>query len=104
YLGQVYGLRAFNYFWLYRTYGGVPLNTETKIIDGVTTAEPLYLERSSPRATMELIKSDIEKSETLFGDNLSITEGASIWSKSATLMLKAEVYLWSAKVTTGDQA
>ena len=28
----------------------------------------------------------------------------SIWSKYATLMLKAEVYLWSAKVTTGDQA
>lgn len=103
YLGQAYGLRAFNYFWLYRTYGGVPLNTDTKIIDGVTTAEPLYLERSSPGATMELIKSDIEKSETLFGDNVSMAEGASVWSKYATLMLKAEVYLWSAKVTTGDQ-
>lgn len=103
YLGQFYGLRAFNYFWLYRTYGGVPINTETKIIDGVTTAEPLYLERSTPKATLDFIKSDIAKSEEKFGTNVSMPDGSSVWSKYATLMLKAEVYLWSAKVTTGDQ-
>lgn len=103
YLGQFYGLRAYNYFWLYRTYGGVPLNTDTKIIDGTTTAEPLYLERSSPKATLDLIKSDITKSEQNFGTNVSMPDGPSVWSKYATLMLKAEVYLWSAKVTTGDQ-
>ncbi len=103
YLGQFYGLRAFNYFWLYRTYGGVPINTDTKIIDGVTTAEPLYLERSSPKATLDFIKSDITKSEQNFGSNITMPDGPSVWSKYATLMLKAEVYLWSAKVTTGDQ-
>jgi starch-binding outer membrane protein, SusD/RagB family len=104
YLGQFYGLRAFNYFWLYRTYGGVPINIETKIIDGVTTAEPLYLERSSPKATLDFIKSDVTKSEEKFGTNVTMPDGPSVWSKYATLMLKAEVYLWSAKVTTGDQA
>jgi len=103
YLGQLYGLRAFNYFWLYRTYGGVPIVTEVKVLEGVTSAEPLYLERSSPKQTLDFIKSDVNKSEELFGSNLTMTDGKSIWSKYATLMLKAEVYLWSAKVTTGDQ-
>ncbi len=103
YLGQLYGLRAFNYFWLYRTYGGVPINKETKIIEGVTTAEPLYLERSSPKATLDFIKEDINKSEASFGSDISMPYGPSVWSKYATLMLKAEIYLWSAKVTTGDQ-
>jgi starch-binding outer membrane protein, SusD/RagB family len=103
YLGQFYGLRAYNYFWLYRTYGGVPVNQDTKIIDGVTTAEPLYLERSSPKATLDFIKSDIVKSEQNFGSNVSMPDGPASWSKYATLMLKAEVFLWSAKVTTGDQ-
>lgn len=103
YLGQFYGLRAFNYFWLYRTYGGVPINTETKIIDGTTTAEPLYLERSSPKATLDFIKSDVAKSLDNFGTDVSMPNGPAVWSKYASLMLKAEVYLWSAKVTTGDQ-
>lgn len=103
YLGQFYGLRAFNYFWLYRTYGGVPLNTDTKIIDGTTTAEPLYLERGTAQATLKLIKEDIDKSLNKFGTDVTMPYGPAAWSKFATLMLKAEVYLWSAKVTTGDQ-
>ncbi len=104
YLGQLYGLRAFNYFWLYRTYGGVPIVTEVKVLEGVTSAEPLYLERSTPKQTLDFIKSDIVKSEQLFGSNVTMTDAKSLWSKYATLMLKAEIYLWSAKVTTGDQS
>ncbi|NCB06717.1 MAG: RagB/SusD family nutrient uptake outer membrane protein [Bacteroidia bacterium] len=103
YLGQLYGIRAFYYFWLYRTYGGVPIVTDVKVLNGVTTAEPLYLERSSPKTTLDFIKSDIDKSEQNFGNNFTINGGKSLWSKYATLMLKAEIYLWSAKVTTGDQ-
>lgn len=103
YLGQLYGIRAFYYFWLYRTYGGVPIVTDVKVLDGVTTAEPLYLERSTPKQTLDFIKSDIENSVQKFGTNVTMTNGKSTWSKYATLMLKAEVYLWSAKVTTGDQ-
>ena len=103
YLGQLYGLRAFNYFWLYRTYGGVPINNETKIIDGVTTAEPLYLARSSAKATFDFIKEDINKSVSSFGTNVTMPNGPSNWTKYASLMLKAEIYLWSAKVTTADQ-
>lgn len=104
YLGQLYGIRAFYYFWLYRTYGGVPLVQEVKVLNGVTTAEPLYLERSSPKTTLDFIKSDIIKSEQLFASNTAIKDNKSTWSKYATLMLKAEIYLWSAKVKTGDQS
>ncbi|WP_118196604.1 RagB/SusD family nutrient uptake outer membrane protein [Albibacterium indicum] len=103
YLGQLYGIRAFYYFWLYRTYGGVPLATDTKVLEGTRTAEPLYLERSSPKETLDFIKNDVEKSINQFGSNQTIGGNKSHWSKFASLMLKAEVYLWSAKVTTGDQ-
>jgi hypothetical protein len=104
YLGQLYGIRAFYYFWLYRTYGGVPIITETKVLNGVTTAVPLYTARSTPKETLDFIKSDINKSEQLFGTNLTMLDRKSVWSKYATLMLKAEIYLWSGKVTTGDQS
>ncbi|MCE1198887.1 MAG: RagB/SusD family nutrient uptake outer membrane protein [Marinilabiliales bacterium] len=103
YLGQLYGIRAFYYFWLYRTWGGVPIITDVKVMNGVTTAEPLYTARSTAKATLDFIKADVNKSETLFGSNVTMTDAKSVWSKFATLMLKAEVYLWSAKVTTGDQ-
>jgi hypothetical protein len=104
YLGQLYGIRAFYYFWLYRTWGGVPIVTDVKVMNGVTTAEPLYSERATPKATLDFIKADVTKSETLFGSNVTMTDAKSIWSKYATLLLKAEIYLWSAKVTTGDQS
>jgi len=104
YLGQLYGIRAFYYFWLYRTYGGVPIVTETKVIEGTTSAEPLYTERSTPKQTFDFIKQDITKSLDYFGTNISTPETKSLWSKYATYMLKAEVYLWSAKVSTGDQS
>ena len=32
YLGQAYGLRAFYYFDLYRTYGGVPLRLNADVV------------------------------------------------------------------------
>ena len=103
YLGQLHGIRAFYYFWLYRTYGGVPVVTDVKVLDGVVTAEPLYVERASPKQTLDFIKADIDKSEQSFSTNVTINDAKASWSKYATLMLKAEVYLWSAKVTTGDQ-
>ena len=104
YLGQLYGIRAFNYFWLYRTYGGVPLITAVKVVNGVTSAQALYTPRSTPKETLDFIKADITQSETNFGTNTTMTDSKSTWSMYATEMLKAEVYLWSAKVTTGDQS
>ena len=103
YLGQLYGLRAFLYSYLYKTYGGVPIITDPKVMQGENTAEPLYTERSTPKAVLGFIKSDLSQSESYFGSNVDIKDQKGSWSKYATLMLKADIYLWSAKVTTGDQ-
>jgi hypothetical protein len=103
-LGQAYAMRAYYYFHLLRTYGGVPLVLEPEAalggnIDAVTLRKP----RSSEAEVLAAIKSDINKSITLFG-----TAGApankSQWNPQAALMLKGEVWLWSAKVynTTAD--
>jgi hypothetical protein len=102
-LGQAYGFRAFYYFQLLRTYGGVPIRLEPEVLNGNTDPVALRKARSTEAEVLAVIKSDIGKSVTLFG---SVAAGAdkSQWSPKATLMLKGEVYLWSAKVygTTAD--
>ena len=103
YLGQAYGIRAYYYFHLYRTFGGVPLVKEAKVMTGVTNAESLYEARATAKQTLDFIKEDITRSETAFGSNNAIKLNKGMWSRSATGMLKGEVYLWSAKVTTEDQ-
>ncbi|MFV0591440.1 MAG: RagB/SusD family nutrient uptake outer membrane protein [Draconibacterium sp.] len=101
YLGQAYGIRSFYYFMLYRTYGGVPLELTVKVLDGEIQAENLYLARSTAEETLTQIKADINQSESYFGDNTTI-ESKYFWSPYATNILKAQIYMWSAKVTTGD--
>lgn len=104
YLGQAYGIRAYFYFHLYRTFGGVPLVKNPKVMEGVTNAEDLYEERASAKQTLDFIKEDLSRSEQAFGQDETINLNKGMWSKAATLMLKGEVYLWSAKVTTDDQS
>lgn len=108
YLGQVYGLRAFYYFELFRVYGGVPLRLTPDVVDGVVDPTQLYMKRSTPNEVMTQIKKDIETSLGYFGtqtsfDPFSRNHRKSHWSKAATECLKGEVYLWTAKVSTGDQ-
>lgn len=106
FLGQVYGLRAFYYFDLYRVYGGVPLRLTPDVVDGVTDPTELYMARSTPKEVMAQIKSDIATSLNYFGDVNDFDpykRGNKVyWSKAATESLKGEVYLWTSKVTTGD--
>lgn len=96
YLGQAYGMRALYYFLLYKTYGGVPLVTTVELLNGQVTAEKFYQERATATATMDLIKEDIGKSETYFGSTTTLDRNS--WGIYATLMLKAEIYMWAAKV------
>lgn len=100
YLGQAYGMRAMYYFLLYRTWGGVPKITESLILKGNNSASALYTARSTPEEILTLIKGDIQKSEGHFSSASS--QSKIKWNPDATQMLKAQVYLWSAKVTTGD--
>ena len=106
YLGQAYGLRAFYYFHLFRTYGRVPLITEPKVaINTPTSAEEAYAPRTkTEKETLDFIKADIDKSTQNFNEDYSIKSQKGQWSLPATLMLKSEVYLWSAKVNMDGQA
>lgn len=106
YLAQAYGIRALYYFMLYKTYGGVPIVTEVELLNGKVTADKFYVERSTPGATLEFIKEDIQKSESNYADvTIENNYDKTMWSKAATLMLKAEIYMWSAKVSiTGQTA
>ena len=93
YLGEAYGMRAFYYFQMLRTWGNVVIQTEP-----VTSIDVASLAKAaSPEAeVMQLVKSDIDSSVNNFSTDYSFRSTKSFWSKSATLMLKAEVYLWTA--------
>lgn len=98
YLGQAYGLRAYFYFTLLRTYDGVPLITEPRA-ESETDVNKLYTARSTAQETMNLIKEDLQKSNTYYeADGFTNAPGRCFWSKAATKTLTGEVYLWSAKV------
>lgn len=100
FLGQAYGLRAYYYFHLYRTFGRVPLATEPKVLNNTPkSADQAYLPRTkTEKETLDFIKSDVEKSVASFKGDFTTKAQKSLWSLAASLMLKAEVYLWSAKV------
>lgn len=107
YLGQAYGLRAFYYFDLYRTYGGVPLRLTADVVEGVIDPNQLYLGRATPQEVMTQIKKDLDKSMECFGENNSFDPNnrgnkKGYWSKAATECPMGEVYLWISKVTTGN--
>lgn len=94
YLGIAFGMRAYYYFHLLRSWGGVILQT-----DAVTSFDIGNLAKPANTAaeTTALIKSDIDSSTNNFGNNYAFNaaNGKYFWSKAATLMLKANVYLWT---------
>lgn len=103
YLGEAYGMRAYLYFHLLRSWGDVILNltyTSGSSLDLSDLSKPV----SPASEVMAQIQSDIIASETAFGDNYSFKFGRHFWSKAATLMLKGEAYLWSARQMNGGTA
>ena len=92
YLGIAYGMRAFYYFQLLRSWGQVVIQTDP--VPSISVSN-LAKAASSEAEVMTLIKSDLTSSETSFGNDYTFRNTNSYWSKSATLMLKAEVYLWT---------
>lgn len=98
-LAEAYTMRAFIYFTMAKTWGGVPIVTEpTEGYDSETT----FKERASTNEVFELIKSDIEEALLLFPNN-SLSNSKAFWSKPAANMLKGEVYLWTGKKLNGGQ-
>ena len=92
-LGQAYFFRAWSYFNLFRWYGGVPLITEV-----MEPVEGNFTPRSSAKATMEFIISDLDKAAKMLASKTM--EGgwsASNWGRVTTgtaLALKGRVLLW----------
>lgn len=102
FMGQAYGLRAFYYYTLLKTWGEVPISTEA--FKGEST-EGLSRARSSEQEVMQLIKDDIENSLRAFGEDASFWNGSrTYWSKAATLTLKGDVYIWSGRNMGGGDA
>jgi len=103
YLGEAYGLRAFMYFHLLRSWGDVVIHIDAT--DGANI-DIFNLAKAASPATEVLaqIKSDISASETAFGSDNSFKKGRHYWSLPATLMLKGEVFLWSGKQMGGGNS
>ncbi len=101
-LGQAYGLRAFYYYTLLKTWGGVPI-----ILEPLRDIDPSGISKArSPQAdVMAQIKSDLAASLSSFGSDESFWLGTRVfWSKAATLALKGDVYIWSGNLMAGGTA
>ncbi|MGX5854050.1 RagB/SusD family nutrient uptake outer membrane protein [Dyadobacter jiangsuensis] len=96
-LGQAYAMRAYYYFHLLRTYGGVPLVLEADVLNGTTDAVLLRKARATEEEVANAVKADVNKAVGLFGTQAAVGD-KSQWSPNAARMLKGEVLLWTAKV------
>ena len=93
YLGIAHGMRAYYYFKMVTAWGDVVLQTEpVNDFDVSNLAKPA----TSAAIVLDTVIADIEKSLQSFGTDVSFRNQKGYWSKAATLMLKAEVYLWQA--------
>lgn len=91
---EVFGLRAYVYYTMLRTWGAVPLNTEP--VKTINNTAETYKRRTGADTIMTQIKADIEKSLQLFGAANTLPAGKRVyWSRLATLILKGDVFLWS---------
>lgn len=101
-LGQAYGLRAYYYYTLLKTWGAVPIITEPL---ATTNPEGLSRARASQDEVMAQIKSDIQASLDSFGADNSYWQDERIyWSKAATLALKGDVFIWSGSQLGGGNS
>jgi starch-binding outer membrane protein, SusD/RagB family len=101
-LAEMHGLRAYVYYTMLKTWGGVVITTEP--ITRVGSLPELYRERSKPEEVMALIKADIEKSLALYNGQNNFTPKRIYWNRAATLTLKGDVHIWSGTHMGGANA
>src|SRR5205823_3460479 len=65
-MAEAYGLRAYVYYSMLKTWGTVPLTTEP--VQTISNASETFKARTSSDSVMLQVKSDIEKSLQLFGN------------------------------------
>lgn len=109
YRAEMFGLRAYTYYTMLRTWGSVPMTTEP--IEQIGELATLYKERSSAELVMKQIKADIDSSLALIGPTVTYATPANpsnnkrvYWNRAATLTLKGDVYIWSATNMGGGSA
>lgn len=103
YLGQSFGMRAYYYFHLLRSWGDVIIYTEPTYGQNIDLPN-LPKAKSPATEVLAQIKSDIDESNKYFGNNYAFRTSKNYWSKAATQMLKGEVYLWSGRQMNGGTA
>ncbi len=91
-LAEVYGLRAFVYYTMLKTWGKVPITDQ--VVDAINDLAALYKPRAEEEEVIELIESDIEQSITLFGNNNTFTPRRVYWNLAASMILKGDVNIW----------
>ena len=100
YMAQAYAMRAYMYFIMARTWGGVPIVKSP-------TENPVQADYIIPRNTVQevftFIKADLDSALANYVDFSAIGSKGQI-SKPAALALQADVYLWTAKMLAGGNA
>jgi hypothetical protein len=92
-LAEMYGLRAYVYYNLLMSWGGVPLTLTP--VTKVTSLDELYRARLTEAEVMQQIKKDIDKSIDLFNNDASFASKRIYWNLAASLVLKGDVHIWS---------
>lgn len=99
-LAEMYGLRAFVYYNMARTWGAVPLSIEP--IETINNAAETYKRRTGVDTIFIQIKKDIEESLRLFGRSNTLSTNKRVyWSRVASLVLKGDVHIWTATHMNG---
>lgn len=105
-LGQAYGIRAFVYYTMIKTWGDVVITT-TPADGEFLKNEAMQKRKRAPKdEVMKQILSDIETSIEYFSKSSSKASGSNSvhWSPNATLALKGDVLLWKGEVLKGGAA
>ncbi|WP_018475765.1 RagB/SusD family nutrient uptake outer membrane protein [Echinicola pacifica] len=99
-LAEAYTMRAFVYFTMAKTWGGVPLVTlPTEGYDAETT----FRTRDTVEDIFAQVKEDLNSALSLYPDN-NLSAAKATWSKPAANALKGDVFLWTAKQMGGGNA
>ncbi len=99
-LAQAYTMRAYIYFLMAKVWGDVPLVTEP-----IESVDPLTIrrERTPVSEIFTFIKEDLSRALELY-PTANLTAKRNTWSKPAANVLKADVFLWTAKRMNGGNA
>lgn len=102
-MADAYGMRAYIYYTMLKTWGAVPLSTVPVV--SINNAAETFKARTSADSIMIQVKSDIEKSLQLYGSSNIIPSGKRVyWNRLATLALKGDAYIWSGTNMGGGTA